>query len=255
MKSLTRTVTVVAKHAKSHPRLGCSLIHRSFITTARNYSFSTFSRARLLVPTTSVYRTYSTRDKSIESEPTSLNDPSRPDLFYHLVQTSPEAPPLFAVSFLSRPPPSPESSTIVGWLPADEGAGLNDFKENPKFRTILHEAIQSGLEEDVDEIQRNGAIQQHSGWMHIHDGRNVPALGRIGDPDDIIATVLVEEGQILSDSYQVMPAYRLATADGVTQLTPGLAEKLKTVLAERADKEDKDWVQEESVRTLTDFLL
>ncbi|KAK7049979.1 hypothetical protein VNI00_005410 [Paramarasmius palmivorus] len=106
-----------------------------------------------------------------------------------------------------------------------------------KFRSILHEAIQAGLKEDVDEVQRNGAIQHGSGWMHIHDDRNVPALGRIGDVDDIVASVLVEEGKMLADTYQSMPAYRLVTADGVTQLTPGLAEKLKSLLAEIADRE------------------
>ena len=30
------------------------------------------------------------------------------------------------------------------------------------------------------------------------DNRNVPALGRIGDPDDIIASVRVEEGKVSS---------------------------------------------------------
>ena len=34
-----------------------------------------------------------------------------------------------------------------------------------------------------------------------------------------------------------MPAYRLVTADGVTQLTPGLAEKLKSVLEKLAGSE------------------
>ena len=28
------------------------------------------------------------------------------------------------------------------------------------------------------------------------DQRNIPALGRIGDPDDIIASVRVEEGKV-----------------------------------------------------------
>lgn len=28
------------------------------------------------------------------------------------------------------------------------------------------------------------------------DDRNIPALGRIGDPDDIIASVLVEDGKV-----------------------------------------------------------
>lgn len=30
------------------------------------------------------------------------------------------------------------------------------------------------------------------------DQRNVPALGRIGDPDDIIGTVLVENSKVLT---------------------------------------------------------
>jgi hypothetical protein len=73
-----------------------------------------------------------------------LSDPSRPDLFYHLV--GPPSPlsssrPVFAVSFLSAPPTTPESSTILGWLPATTDAhaqqhvGLSDFKENREFAT------------------------------------------------------------------------------------------------------------------------
>ena len=69
---------------------------------------------------------------------TSFEDPSRKGLFYHLVP--PPTPlsdsrPAFAVSLLADPPPSSESSTVLGWLPAetpgdDRGAGLNDFVEN-----------------------------------------------------------------------------------------------------------------------------
>jgi len=114
---------------------------------------------------------------------------------------------------------------------------LNDFTENPDFRDLLHEAIKQGLEEDVDDIQRNGAMQLQEGWMHIHDARNVPALGRIGDPDDILATVRVEDGKILAGTYSPMPAYRLCTADGITQLTEGLAQKLYSVLEAKARSE------------------
>jgi hypothetical protein len=74
----------------------------------------------------------------LSSQSTSFPDPSRPDLFYHLVD--PPTPfsssaPAFALSFLSSPPAASDSRTIIGWLPAqskgsDEGAGLNDFKEN-----------------------------------------------------------------------------------------------------------------------------
>jgi len=107
---------------------------------------------------------------------------------------------------------------------------LNDFKENLRFRQVLHAAIKEGLKEGVDEIQNNAALQLHQGWMHIHDDRNIPPLGRIGDPDDIIATVLVEDGKIVADTYQPMPAYRMCTSDGVLKLTDGLANKLKEVL-------------------------
>ncbi|OCH94570.1 hypothetical protein OBBRIDRAFT_789045 [Obba rivulosa] len=152
--------------------------------------------------------------------------------------------PVFALSFLPDPPPVVLSSTVIGWLPAatpeaSEEAGLNDFVENGAFRELLHEAVQSGLRDDVDDIQRNGAMQTQQGWMHIHDGRNVPALGRIGDPDDIIASVRVEDGKILAETYQPMPSYRLCTSDGVLQLTEGLAQRLKEILEARAAEEGR----------------
>ncbi|KAF8639143.1 hypothetical protein AX17_001633 [Amanita inopinata Kibby_2008] len=177
---------------------------------------------------------------------TTFSDPARPDLFYHLV--SPPTPistsqPAFALSFTASPPERADSSAVIGWLPAvyeqrperengqsQEEACLEDFKENPKFRDLLHNVIQDGLREGIDEIQVNNAIQMQQGWMHIHDERNVPPLGRIGDPDDIIASVLVENGKILPETYQAMPAYRLCTTDGITRLTPGLTAKFHSVL-------------------------
>ena len=97
------------------------------------------------------------------------------------------------------------------------------------------------------------------------DNRNIPALGRIGDPDDIIASVRVEDGkvryslvvlaviwlvlkqfvlwlfeQILSDTYSPMPSYRLCTSDGVIQLTEGLFERLKEDLMRRMKEEEAE---------------
>ncbi|KAF9233905.1 hypothetical protein BU15DRAFT_90179 [Melanogaster broomeanus] len=179
----------------------------------------------------------------------SLSDPSRQDLFYHPVSLPrPSDPrqstPMYALSFLPTPPPSGQSQTIIGWLPAvaeganqDVDAGLNDFVENPRFRPLLHEAIQQALREGADEVWINGALQLQQGWMHIHDNRNIPALGRIGDPDDIVASVLVQDSKILPDTYQAMPSYRLCTSDGPTQLTEGLARKLKSVLEDAASRE------------------
>ncbi|KAJ3746560.1 hypothetical protein DFH05DRAFT_1393982 [Lentinula detonsa] len=173
-------------------------------------------------------------------------DPTRPGLFYHFLEPptsiSPDIP-VYALSFLPTAPPNPESSTVIGWLPAstnnevEQEAGLNDFKENPKFRQLLHDAVKDGLQFDVDDIQRNGALQIRQGWMHIHDDRNIPALGRIGDPDDILASVLVEDGKILANTYQPMPAYRICTSDGITQLTEGLSGHLQKFLWQHLDSE------------------
>lgn len=92
------------------------------------------------------------------------------------------------------------------------------------------------------------------------DSRNIPALGRIGDPDDIIASVLVQDSkvrsyvpsrgvdllsiplvfdQILPDTYQAMPSYRFCTADGPTQLTEGLAKKLRSILEDIVSRESQ----------------
>lgn len=43
--------------------------------------------------------------------------------------------------------------------------------------------------------------------------------------------------QILAGTYQAMPSYRLCTAHGVTQLTEGLASKLRGLLKMRAREE------------------
>ncbi|OSD01041.1 hypothetical protein PYCCODRAFT_1436823 [Trametes coccinea BRFM310] len=202
-------------------------LHPRSVPTKRLYSSSTASSER--------------PEAGVAAQ--SFADPDRPDLFYHLFPAPTSissSASVFALSFLSEPPPSVLSAAVIGWLPASgEGgdAGLNDFVENERFRAVLHEAIQSALRDGVDEVQKNGAIQTREGWMHIHDNRNVPALGRIGDPDDIIASVRVENGEILPETYQPMPSYRVCTGDGVLQLTEGLAQRLVEVLQARVREE------------------
>ncbi|KAF8556597.1 hypothetical protein OG21DRAFT_1506348 [Imleria badia] len=219
------------------------LIHSTRTPSPRVLSAARLPLRAVLPPTRPQLRItpLQTQLRHWSSSHPSLADSSRPDLFYHLLPL-PRDPdpsqsiPVYALSFLPAPPPSPRSATILGWLPAvtegneDVDAGLNDFVENPQFRPLLHEAVQQALREGADDVWTNSAIQIQQGWMHIHDYRNVPALGRIGDPDDIIASVLVQDSKILPDTYQAMPSYRFCTADGPTQLTEGLAKKLMSVL-------------------------
>ncbi|KAF8182040.1 hypothetical protein BJ912DRAFT_832384, partial [Pholiota molesta] len=192
---------------------------------------------------------YPIRHRSSQISDTVFPDPNRPDLFYHLVHAPTPVSntlPSFALTFLDDSPPTADSSTVIGWLPAqtygpdastqqgdppaERTASLQVFVQNDKFMDLLHETIKAGLNDGVDEIWKDKATALQSGWMHIHDQRNIPALDRIGDPDDIIATVLVEDGKMLVDTYQPMPAYRVCTADGVMQLTPGLSHYLQNKL-------------------------
>ncbi|PPR06389.1 hypothetical protein CVT26_004650 [Gymnopilus dilepis] len=190
-------------------------------------------------------RTYTTSQKT----DISYADPHRPDLYYHLMYAPTPASadqPVFALSFLEVSPPDLDSATVIGWLPAvtyttdtpgtpeEQVRGheptLDDFVPNVKFVELLHDTVRHVLKEGLDEIWENGAKQLQEGWMHINDQRNIPALGRIGDPDDIIGSVLVEESKINAETYQPMPSYRLCTSDGVLQLTPGIAKHLRQTL-------------------------
>ena len=108
------------------------------IHALRLSTLSTRTPFRLDVPRTS-HRIHPRNYTSSSSEtPAPVTDPTRPDLFYHLV--APPTPlsvhaPAYALSFLGTAPAAPDASAVIGWLPAQaagagEEAGLNDFKEN-----------------------------------------------------------------------------------------------------------------------------
>ncbi|CCM03059.1 uncharacterized protein FIBRA_05179 [Fibroporia radiculosa] len=240
----SRLYTLQCSYAAARPALGrLQFTYSSCLFSTAHRPPRPPASSRYALAGSPVYaRTRSFVSARSEPEPTCFPDPERPDLFYHLFE--PPTPvsssvPVFALSFLEQRPASAQSPAVIGWLPASssadaDSAGLNDFVENPSFREILHEAIRGGLMDGVDEVLINGAIQTQEGWMHIHDNRNIPALGRIGDPDDILGSVRVENSQILAETYQPMPAYRMCTSDGVLQLSEGIAKRLKEMLEARA---------------------
>lgn len=178
-----------------------------------------------------------------EGHPQPMKDPSHPSLYYHLFESeTPGMSPVFALTLTEERPKFARSRTVLGWLPAgagtnedSEGSGLNDFVENASFIPLLHEAVRQGLLHD--DIWKNVAIQTQSGWMHIFDQRNPPPLGRIPSPDDIIASVRVEDNLILLETYQAMPSYRVCTTDGVCQLSDGLMESLNKILHNASTQE------------------
>ena len=180
-------------------RLACSYFSQHHSSKLRSTTLKTTSPWRI------------TRDYSSQMTDIFYTDPNRADLFYHFVH--PPTPlsrslPAFALSFLNVTPASPDSETIIGWLPAQTyltdtpdipgsrpsqqsrgtTAGLHDFFPNreffrvrlrienlkidmhttAKFLKLLHKTIQSSLAAGLDDIWDNGAKQVQQGWMHIH---------------------------------------------------------------------------------------
>ncbi|KAI8145653.1 hypothetical protein BJV82DRAFT_510746 [Fennellomyces sp. T-0311] len=86
------------------------------------------------------------------------------------------------------------------------------------------------LKENVHKVNdtnlKSLAEWQKEGWLHIADERNPPPWGRIPFPEDIIGSVLVREGVIQPNSYEPMPAHRLATSNGIFQLSDPLTQCL-----------------------------
>lgn len=129
------------------------------------------------------------------------------------------------------------SRTVLGWVkPGDSADEATSFQENPRFLELLHESIANTLATPgSDPLIENEAAQRGEGWLHINDQRNIAALNRVGDPDDIIGTVMVRDGKILASTYQPMPSYRVCTSDGLTRLSDGLNSRLlEDMLKERA---------------------
>jgi hypothetical protein len=113
-------------------RLARKGIHRPSLQLERGSRHCFHHPSNHLRPQISPHCRYTTQT---DRPSTSFSDPVRPDIFYHLVHRPRSDVPSFALSFLPTPPPSADSVTIIGWLPAstegqDGEAGLNDFEEN-----------------------------------------------------------------------------------------------------------------------------
>ncbi|CAE6429527.1 unnamed protein product [Rhizoctonia solani] len=176
------------------------------------------SRPSILKPRTPIVSQVRYYAASSEVE----EDPERKGLYYHPVGNN-----VFALSFLNEKPSSQNSATVIGLL--------NLIKE--AFVDLLHDTVKAALIEGVDQELGNDAVQRKEGWLHVHDYRNFPEMGRVGDPDDILGSVLVQDGKIKGETYQRMPSYRTCTTDGPVKLSPSLHERLLKSLREARQKE------------------
>ncbi|KAJ1675118.1 hypothetical protein EV182_001904 [Spiromyces aspiralis] len=130
---------------------------------------------------------------------------------------------------------SAPAAAIVGWVkevqgqPSDEITPRN-FIENPEFMERV-QAVVGKYATDDNELQAYARYQK-TGWLNISDNRNPPPAGRTAYPEDIFGTIKLEDGQMVSGTYQRMPTHRPVTNDGLFQLPRGLHQWLLKTLFE-----------------------
>ncbi|KAM0787367.1 hypothetical protein ACM66B_003453 [Microbotryomycetes sp. NB124-2] len=173
-----------------------------------------------------------------QSRATSLEHPRYQGLYYHPITNSNDSPTAYALSFLSDPPPAQASlnslPSVIGILhqrqqhsaePHRDNAIVPDlvprnFTENKDFRTVLHDILRQAV--TFDQKLHTEAKTRQDGWIHIADARAPADLNRVPDPSDIIASILVQDGQIVPESYEPGGMHRMVTNDGLMRLDEGL---------------------------------
>ncbi|ORY88113.1 hypothetical protein BCR35DRAFT_302029 [Leucosporidium creatinivorum] len=201
------------------------------VSSSLRYSLTNVSRQRC-------FTTASTRLQPRHS----LESPSYPGLFYHPTNSS-LSKTAYHLSFLPTPAPhphfSPSTIGVLDYNPRDlalgragaGGAGVpellpRNFTENQLFKEVLHEILKGvvGGDSGLDTVAKS---RGEDGWIHIPDHRSPPSQGRIPDPSDIIASLLVTNGQIDPASYEPGQMHRLVTSDGMMRLDEGLMKGLR----------------------------
>ncbi|GAA98476.1 uncharacterized protein L969DRAFT_95286 [Mixia osmundae IAM 14324] len=146
--------------------------------------------------------------------------------------------PILLVSYVPQPPTDLSDPTLLGSLdyppelkpsadrahddtPLDQlRIAPGSFHDNPDFINVVHAIVSGAIYED--EVMKVRAEMAAEGWLHLLDERNPPPLNRAGEPDDIIATTLVQQGKLVRESYEPMPSYRVHTRDGFLTLPESL---------------------------------
>ncbi|KAK4049056.1 hypothetical protein OIV83_004418 [Microbotryomycetes sp. JL201] len=201
------------------------------------------ARQALPRPTCTPRRNLTASAARRSAQRTSLEHPRYHGLYYHPIDpqaSSSSGNPAYALSFLSDPPPAQASlnslPSVIGILQqrapstrtSGETSGSNavpdlvprNFTENRDFRTVLHDILRQAV--TFDAKLHTEAQNRQDGWIHIADARAPADLNRVPDPSDIIASVLVQEGRIVPESYEPGGMHRMVTNDGLMKLDEGL---------------------------------
>lgn len=111
--------------------------------------------------------------------PGSSKDNDHPHLYYHLQPPPPAAPRRIALSFLPQAPAAADSKTVLGYLPAVQGVGLNNFSENKEFLKVLHQSIKAAIENgEAQSVEYLAHTRPGDGYLTL-TGESAPLWTRV----------------------------------------------------------------------------
>lgn len=141
-----------------------------------------------------------------------------------------------AIGTTTTLPPSPASFTEnPGFLDVLYGVFREHAHEDPEVQASAATYASPGGSAVASARRRGGtAVDKHGsgagganvqggmggggigGWVHICDARNPAPVGRVGDPGDILGSVMVDaQGVVVKGEYEKCGAYRVITNDGM----------------------------------------
>jgi hypothetical protein len=131
-------------------------------------------------------------------------------------------------------PLSPEQVEQIGCLRGEAIVGFvgrlstKGFHPNRVFVDFMQKVIAAEAPKD-SELQA-AAREQQEGWLYIIDNRAADNEDPGGSPEDILGAFQIEDGIIVSGSYQVNENYLVFGNNGLFQLPPSLHEALINAL-------------------------
>ncbi|MBW0534042.1 hypothetical protein O181_073757 [Austropuccinia psidii MF-1] len=155
--------------------------------------------------------------KSVDLSHFLLNYPGPSKLYQHQ--------PSGLVSFLSAPPASPSSPTILGSL-----SQTGTFTQNPAFLTLLHSVFSASYLNDphVLDLSSTKKSLPADSYVHVLDQR-IGNSYNDREPTSIIFSFLVnsKSGLPVPNTYEANPAFRIHTPlEGFFVLPPSLHKTL-----------------------------
>lgn len=138
---------------------------------------------------------------------------------------------------------APEKDSIsIGWADVADVEGsatstkspvitsAGSFVLNPVFARTLRQVMADHVAEDPG--WQNQAAIQGNGALNINDQRVYIPFGRVGDPEDIVGIVRIQDGQIIPNSFEDMPTWRpISPSGGLFQLSEFLQRRLLSKLS------------------------